>query len=123
MKLVQDTENIGRTIRFIAKGMFYTTKQVCKPSVFLKDIKKQEMLDNTSIYEDQRQIKNIYDAYLDFADFTAYKNNIMKKLSFLEVNMRKCKGYIETYHAAKDKQLLVKFDSYEAMRYAVSMFN
>ncbi len=33
------------------------------------------------------------------------------------------KEYIETYHAAKDKQLLVKFDSYEAMRYAVSMFN
>jgi len=48
---------------------------------------------------------------------------VVDKLSFLEVNMWKCKGYIETYHAAKDKQLLVKFDFYEAMKYAVSMFN
>ena len=122
-KLVQDTEEIGRTTHLTAEGVFYTTKQVRKPSAFLKNIKKQETLDNTSMHKDQRQIKDTYDVYLNLADFTAYENNIMEKLNFLEVNMRKCKGYIETYHAAKDKQLLVKFDSYEAMRYAVSMFN
>ena len=53
----------------------------------------------------------------------AYENNIVDKLSFLEINMRKCKGYIEIYHAAKDKQLIVKFNSYKSMRYAVLMFN
>ena len=37
--------------------------------------------------------------------------------------MRKCRGFLEVYHAAKDKQLIVKFVSYESMRYAVSVFN
>src|SRR6266496_3557273 len=37
--------------------------------------------------------------------------------------MRKCRGFLEVYHAAKDKQLIVKFASYESMRYAVSVFN
>jgi len=122
-KLVQDTEVIGRTAYFMAEGYFYTTKQVCKPTALLRDIKKQEMNDNSSMHEDSIPINNTYDAYVQLADFTAYENNIVDKLSFLELNMRKCKGFIEIYHAVKDKQLIVKFYSYESIRYAVSIFN
>src|SRR6266496_5215991 len=68
-------------------------------------------------------MRDTYDAYIDLMVFMAYENNLAEKLCFLEINMRKCKGYIETFYAAKDKQLVVKFDLYKAMRYAVSMFN
>src|SRR6266542_5749121 len=38
-------------------------------------------------------------------------------------NMRKFRGYLEIFHAAKEKHIVIKFDSYEAMRHAVSIFN
>ena len=122
-KLVQDTEAIGKAAHFMAEGKFFTTKQVRKPTAFLRDIKKQESKDNIFMHKDQKQIEDTYNMYLQLANFTAYENNIGDKLSFLEVNLRKCKGYLETYHAVKDKQIIIKFTTYESIRYAVLMFN
>ena len=75
------------------------------------------------MHEEQGPIKDTYDAYMDLSTFMVYDNNITDKLSFLEVNLRKCKGFIEEYHEAKEKQLIAKFSSYKTMRYAASAFN
>ncbi len=122
-QLVLDAEAVGRTAHFSAEGFFYTTKQVRKPSAFLKDLKLQEHRNNTSMHEDLTPVRDTYDAYLDLATFSAYDNKLVEKVSFLELNMRKFKGYLEIYHAAKDNQIVVKFDSFEALRHAVSIFN
>src|SRR6266542_3894069 len=122
-KVVEDTEAIGRTAHFSAEGFFYTTKQVRKPSAFLKDIKDQERKANTSMHEDRRPVMDTYDAFLDLNSFSAYDNNMTEKICFLELNMRKFRGYLEIFHAAKEKHIVIKFDSYEAMRHAVSIFN
>ena len=69
------------------------------------------------MHEDLTPIRDTYDAYLDLATFSAYDNKLVEKVSFLELNMRKFKGYLEIYHAAKDNQIIVKFDSFKALRF------
>ena len=102
-KFIHDIEAIGRTAHFMADGSFYTTKQIQKPTAFLNDIIKQEKDNNIFMHEDQDPFKDTYDAYVNLNTFTAYENNVTDKLNFLKINLRKCKGFVEVYHAAKEK--------------------
>ena len=94
MRLVKDVEAVGREVHLTEEGSWYTIKQICRPVAFLKNIKQQEENDNTFMHKDRNPIMDTYDVFVNIASFTAYEQNITDKLCFLEVNLRKCKGFL-----------------------------